>query len=184
MNNVQKSVFTAAGLIVAMLMSIGIASAAKPVPYSLDPEHFQGEFFFDCSVFGMPFALLADWVYLEYGLQHFDNQGNLVRVTGFGRVVEPRAYNSTDPSKELTRNEMVGTTEHWQFTVRIHDGIETWYRESGISFRAVVPGIGSLVMDAGTVIWESEDGIDWFPHVQRPNSTSGAENFSLCSYLQ
>lgn len=169
--------------IVALFTSTG-AWAAKPESYAFSDIREQVQFF-DCSYFGMDFEILADWTYNESGRLHYDKDANLVRINGFFFNTDRRAYNSNDPSKAFEDGvNMVGAAEHQHFVVKFAEGIDVYYKESGISFKAVIPGYGSLVLNAGTVAYERVDGA-WVPIKFTPNRLQSVEDwYAMCVFLQ
>jgi hypothetical protein len=174
----------AAGLGIAALVTSAGAWADKPesFAYSYDNEQIP---FFDCSYFGMDFWILADWTYNEYGRIHYDKDANIVKINGFFFNTDRRAYNSNDPSKAIEDGvNMVGAPEHQHFVVRFDEGVDVYYKESGISFKAVVPGYGNIVLNAGTVVYE-RIGDDWVPIKFTPNRGGPIEDwYPICAVLQ
>ena len=161
------------------------AWAGKPEPYAYSIDNEQVPFF-DCSYFGMDFWILADWTYNEYGRYHYDKDGKLVKINGFFFNTDRRAYNSNDPSKAIEDGvNMVGATEHQHFVVEFDDeGTDVYYKESGISFVAIVPGYGRIALDAGTVAFQRV-GDDWIPVKFTPNRSGPLEDwYPMCAILQ
>ena len=80
---------------------------------------------------------------------------------------------------------MVGSPEHQHFVLKLDEGIDVYYKESGIFLKGVVPGYGSILMAAGTVVWESEDGINWVPTKITKNGMMPIEDwYPVCALLQ
>jgi len=160
------------------------AWADKPesYAYSFDNEQLP---MFDCSYFGMDFWILADWTYNEFGRIHYDKDANIVKINGFFFNTNRRAYNSSDPSKAIEDGvNMVGAPEHQHFVLRFDEGLQVYYKESGINFKAVVPGYGSIVLNAGTAVYEWV-GDGWVPTKFTPNREGPVEDwYPMCAVLQ
>lgn len=167
------------------LLAVTSAWAVPPLSYTLDPVEFEGVPFFDCRPFGMDFYVLADWTQHEYGKVHFDKDGNWVKVNGFTFNTDQRAYNSQDPSKEVTADDLAGTGEHNHFVAYYDENqVAVFYKQSGIYFRLVVPGYGKVAVNAGTI--ESQfDGNVWTVTKFTPNRLWSEEDaYAVCSFLQ
>ena len=176
---------SAAALGIAALSAGTGAWPDQPEAYAFSYDNAQVQFF-DCSYFGMNFTILADWTYNEFGRNHYDKDGNIVKVNGFFFNTDRRAYNSTDPSKAIEDGvNMVGAPEHQHFMIRFDDdGVAVYYKESGINFKAVVPGYGSIVLNAGNVVFQWIDG-RWVQTKFTPNRGGPVEDwYPMCAFLQ
>jgi len=169
---------------VVAIFSTAVAWADKPVSYAYSIP-IEGEFF-DCEeAFGMGFQILGGWTYNEYGREHYDKDGKLVRINGFFFNTDRLAHNSGDEEKRLEDGvNMVGAPEHAHFVVKFDDEVGVYYKESGINFKATVPGYGNVVMAAGTLVFESEDGINWVPTKITKNLDVIEDYYSMCLFLQ
>ena len=171
--------------VVFVLVAGNWAWAGQPETYAYSVDNEQVPFF-DCSYFGMVFWVLADWTYNEHGRIHYDKDGKIVKINGFFFHTDRRAYNSNDPSKAIEDGvNLVGAPEHQHFVVRFDDeGLDVYYKESGVSFKAVVPGYGSIVLNAGAVAYERV-GDFWVPVKFTPNREQPAEDwYPMCAILQ
>ena len=171
-------------LSVLVLLIANPSSAEKPVSGS-DSFPVVGQFFFDCSEFGMNFAVLADYKIYDYWREHYDKDGKIVRINGFTYLADRRAFNSTDPTKELTDDVMTGSPEHSHYVVKFDDNEEgVFYKEVGISFKATVPGYGNIQMGAGALMFEFIDPF-WVPIRFTSNRLDSSEDwYAMCAYLQ
>jgi hypothetical protein len=178
----KTSIGLALGVLVLLMASPSFAE--KPVSYAYS-ESVVGQFFFDCSEFGMPFAILADYTIYDYGHEHYDKDGKIVRINGFTYIVDRRAFNSTDPSKELTDDIMTGSPEHNHYVVKFDDNEkDVFYKEVGISFKATVPGYGNLQIGAGAMMFEFIDPF-WVPIKFTPNRLDSSDDwYAICAYLE
>ncbi len=183
MNNLIKSTI---GLILGcvVLLAATTAWAAKPVSYVADPFVVENNPMLDCSWFGMGFWVLGEWITNEYGKYHFDNKGNMVMINGFNYLTEQRVWNSTDPSKDLTGEDVAGRAEHAHFILNFDEnGIPTQYKESGVFNKMVVPGYGQIRLDAGQWYYVYDTG--WTLVKATPNTSPTVEDaFALCTYLE
>jgi len=140
------------------IVSVSTALAVPPVDYEFPPVHFQNVPFFDCSVVGFDFWILGSWTHNEYGREHFDNNGNLMKINGFWYFSDPASWNANDPSKGFFGDDFIGTLEHNHYTLNFDDDGGIVYREVGINLRFIIPGTGPISMNAGLVeyIWNGE----------------------------
>ena len=174
------------GIVCAAALVSTVAWAVPPYNYSLPPVDYVGVPLIDCTSFGMNFWVIFDWTANEYGRIHFDQDGNWVAAKGFRFNTNGRAYNSSDPSKELFADDAPGTGVHTHFIARFDENqvLET-IQQSGVFFQFVLPGYGALAVNAGRVVSVLDGGmwkvIEVTPHAQFP-SVEGA--YAICSVLQ
>ena len=181
-NLIKPSVRLVLGFVV--LLTTITAWAVKPEKYIEVPVSDTDVPMLDCSLFGMEFMVLGEWTRNEYGRIHYDNEGNLVMINGFIYLTEQRVWNSTDPSKDLTGEDVAGKTEHSHFILTFDEnGVPTQYNESGVSTKMVVPGFGQIRLSAGRYQYVFDFG--WVLVSQTPNTYPTIEDaYALCTYLE
>ena len=182
-NLIKPTVGLVLGCVV--LLTSMTAWAVAPVKYVQDPVPFTDIPMLDCSLFGMEFGVLGEWMLNEYGKFHFDNEGNLVKINGFTYLTEQRVWNSTDPSKVLTGEDVAGKTEHSHFILNFDEnGVPTQYQESGVTTKMVVPGYGQIRLSAGHLKFVIDSG-EWILVHGTPNTSPTIEDaYALCTYLE
>jgi hypothetical protein len=178
----KTTAWLALGVLVLLMASPSFAG--KPESF-FSSNTVVGQFFFDCSEFDMSFPILADYTIYDYGRFHFDKDGKIVRINGFTYIADRRAYNGTDPSKELTDDVMTGSPEHNHYVVGFDDNeVDVFYKETGIAFKGTVPGYGNFQIGAGAMMFEFVDP-DWVPIKFTPNWLAEPDDwYAMCAYLQ
>lgn len=185
--NMKNLIKCTVGLVLGcvVLLSTMTAWAAKPVKYVMPPDPIPAPVeTLDCSWFGMEFTVLGEWTTNEYGQFHFDNEGNLVMINGFLYLTDQHLWNSTDPSKDLTGEDVAGKTEHSHFILNFDEnGVPILYKESGVFAKMVVPGFGQIRLNAGRVLLVPGD--PWVLVSSTPNADPTFEDaYALCAYLE
>jgi hypothetical protein len=189
----ERIMITCGSRILTTLLAAATALASqaswadKPVSYTNDPVRIEDVPIIYCGDFGLgDYWVMISWTYNEYGRLFFNKAGALERLEGFSFLTERSAYNSSDPAKAMTEDDLVGSPEHSHFTVHFDEaGTPVYYKEVGISFKATIPGSGSLAINAGQVASVSEDGFNWTIIRLTPNWNGSIEEaYALCSYLQ
>ena len=184
----MKSLIKSTTLLVlgcVVLLTTMTAWAVKPENYVAPPVPYMDIPMLDCSFFpGMEFSVLGEWIKNEYGQIHYDNEGNMVMINGFIYLTEQRVWNSTDPSKDLTAEDVAGKAEHSHFILNFDEnGVPTQYKESGVFTKMVVPGYGQIRLNAGHMHWVYDSG--WVLVNQTPNTEATIEDaYALCIYLE
>lgn len=183
----MKSLIKSAAVLVlgcAVLLTTMTAWAVQPEKYVAPPAPFTDIPMLDCSMFGMDFWVLGEWIKNEYGQYHYDTEGNLVMINGFIYLTDQRVWNSTDPGKDLTGEDVAGKAEHSHFVLNFDEnGVPTQYKESGVFTKMVVPGYGQIRLDAGHVVYVNDSG--WILVNSTPNTIPTMDDaYALCTYLE
>jgi len=181
-NLIKPTVALVLGCVV--LLTAATAWAVKPAKYIMPPVPVIEAPMLDCSLFGMGFVVLGNWVVNEYGKYHFDKKGNLVMINGFLYLTDQRLWNSTDPSKDLTGEDVAGKTEHSHFILNFDENEDPiLYKESGVFAKMVVPGFGQIRLNAGRVVLLPGD--PWVLVSSTPNADpTMMDAYALCTYLK
>ena len=174
------------GIFLAAALWSTVARAVPPYNYTLPPVDHVGVPAVDCTPFGMNFWILRDYTANEFGRLHFDQDGNRVAAKGFYFETNGRVYNSSDPSKELLAEDSNGAGVHAHFLARYDEsGVPEIMQMSGVFNQYVLPGYGTLAINAGKVEFAYDNGvwrvIGFTPHVPYP---SVEDAYLVCSFLQ
>jgi hypothetical protein len=177
------------GMILAtvLLLITATAFATKPVSFGPYEVYFHQDPWMDCSVFpGMDHTLGVETWVDDYGLMHFDKDGMITKINGFTHMTFGVIWNSSDTSKAVTTDDAAGGAEHKHYMVLFDEyGKDVMYKESGITFKATLPGHGPISVNAGTAKWKWDyDLMMWVPEVITPHSFRGeGDIYELCYYL-
>ena len=84
----------------------------------------------------------------------FDASGNAVRLQWSLKILEAKYYNSEEPDKFVTQGQNgVGENVTFNFDLTTGD-----MHNSGLGFRLTIPGIGHVLLNAGTWFWDESEG--------------------------
>jgi len=135
-----------AGLAVGVVSMFGTVAGAWAVP----PVHIAGseqgnDPIADCGTF----EVWDEFTLNFRGTEHYDRDGNLVRVVehvwGTDRLYSPDTGKSLSPAS-YNQGETV-------------DLVEGQVRVSGVIFRITVPGSGAIFLDVGRYIIDFDEGL-------------------------
>lgn len=169
----------------AMLFFTTSVWAVPPESYVVGPNFASDPEFIDCNDFGMDFTVAAQWWWTESGKIHFDKDGKMVRINGFNWLSDQLIWNTSDPGKFLSSESMAGGDEHNHFIVEFDDdGNWVFYIESGVSWKAVIPGYGPISIRAGMFRWVFDEGTGEWSYKVTPNRNPDMEDlYNICVYL-
>ena len=185
--NMKNLIKSTVGLVLGcvVLLTAMTAWAVKPVKYVAEPISVTDMPMLDCSWFDMDFLVLGDWIINEYGQEHWDKEGNLVKISGFLYTTEQHVWNSTDPAKYLLGEDAAGKTEHSHFILNFDEnGVPTQYMESGVYTKIIVPGYGQIMLHAGHGVYLLGSGGWTQVHATPKTGLSIADAYALCTYLE
>jgi hypothetical protein len=152
------------GLLV--LIAIVMASPAGAAPPTKISGHATGDAFaFSCEAFDVRDDFEFSW----HGTEHYDRDGNLIRVVERLWGVD-RLYNE-DNGKSVS-----GAFNNSE-TIDLVNGTAT---QNGSTFRIIVPGQGALFIDVGKYIIDFEEGLTFLAG----RHDAFDEDFdAICAYL-
>jgi hypothetical protein len=135
-----------AGLAVGVVSMLGTVAGAWAVPPVQIAGSIQGnDPIADCGSFEVWDEFTLSW----RGTEHYDQDGNIVRVVehvwGVDRLYNPDNGKSLDPAT-FNQGEAV-------------DLVEGQVKVSGVVFRITVPGSGAVFLDVGRYIIDFDEGL-------------------------
>ena len=109
----------------------------------------------------------------------YDEFGAPVRLQFSIKITESEYYNGTEPSKFISQGKK-GVGEHQSFNWDFTTGDQHW---SGLPFRLTIPGIGHVLLDAGTWKWDESEGM-LIHHGPDFALAEGETGLALCEALE
>ena len=109
----------------------------------------------------------------------YDDFGDPVRLQFSVNVTESQYYNNMEPDKFVTQGKN-GVGENFTNNIDLTTGDQHW---SGLQFRLTIPGIGHVLLDAGTWWWDASEEmlIHKGPYFALAEGETG---LALCEALQ
>ena len=109
----------------------------------------------------------------------FDETGEAVRYKLKAQITESIYYNNMDPDKNISQGKN-GVGEGFSFLWDLTTGDQHW---SGALFRITIPGVGHVLLDAGT--WKYDASEDNFVHHGPDYALAeGETGLALCEALE
>jgi hypothetical protein len=119
-----------------LMAAVTPAAAAAPIPYVIDAS---GTDTFDCGTF-----IIKDDYTLHYvGEDYFDAQGNWVRSQEQNSFTD-RFYNPAN-GKEASGKGKMNRFFYSDYS-----------RNAGLAYHVVLPGVGAILIDAGSMLFSAE----------------------------
>jgi len=120
-------------VVLVLLASSTVPVAAKPPTRYTILTSGTGEY--DCGTFKIANEWSQESVYTEF----FDKQGDLIRLWGMLRITETYSHGG---KVAMGKNNLV-------IAVDFTDGEPNRIRNMGIAYHVVLPGVGTIFIDAG-----------------------------------
>ena len=109
----------------------------------------------------------------------FNEDGDAVRLQFSIHVKESEYYNAVDDTKFIVQGKN-GVGENFTNNIDLTTGDQHW---SGLQFRLTIPGVGHVLLDAGTWFWDESEGM-LIHHGPDYALAEGETGLALCEALE
>ena len=157
--------------IAILMMMVSVSVIAIPPEIIVDYEGPDDIFIVECDGYDVR---TSSWAKITV-TWFFDKDGNPIREHSLVRIYDAIYYNSEDEGIYI-RNQGAGNGENISFW---YDMVNDTFKESGMPYRIMLPGVGKLFMQAGHGVGDGE-GFFWTGLYVFPVGGSGSK---LCEAL-